>query len=133
MEPRGGMSTFTDGLTVQRTGTRTWVVQRPFIYHVGAFPSPLMVPVEAGYETDLASVPRVLWWALRPDGTWAQAAVVHDKLCYEGWGTDRLRDAVFEEAMRVAGVPRWRRLVLFYGVRLGAALGFNTRRWRTPE
>lgn len=34
----------------------------------------------AGYEYDLASVPRLLWGIARPDGPWIAAALFHDRL-----------------------------------------------------
>lgn len=40
------------------------------------------ITVPAGFETDLASVPRVFRrWASPSDRSWAAAAVVHDYLC----------------------------------------------------
>src|SRR5262245_47745360 len=37
---------------------------------------PVVVP--AGFVTDLASIPRIFFSALRPDGVYAYAAIVHD-------------------------------------------------------
>ena len=36
------------------------------------------VTVPTGFVTDFASIPRIFWSALRPDGEYAYAAVVHD-------------------------------------------------------
>lgn len=47
------------------------------------------VTVPKGFVTDLASIPRMFWSALRPDGNYAYAAVVHD---YLYWTQTRSRD-----------------------------------------
>jgi len=41
------------------------------------------VTVPAGFVTDLASIPRLFWQALRPEGRYSFAAVVHDYLYWE--------------------------------------------------
>jgi len=41
------------------------------------------VEVPTGFVTDLTSIPRVFWQALRPEGRYAYAAVVHDYLYWE--------------------------------------------------
>ncbi len=38
------------------------------------------ITIEAGFEWDLSSVPRFLWWLLPPDGDWEIAALIHDFL-----------------------------------------------------
>jgi hypothetical protein len=61
---------------------------------------PAEVVVPRGFVTDLASIPRVFFSLLRPDGEYAHAAIVHDYL-YWTQSTSRLAaDRVFELAMR---------------------------------
>jgi len=36
--------------------------------------------VPAGFSTDLASVPRLLWWLIPPFGMYERAAIIHDYL-----------------------------------------------------
>ena len=43
------------------------------------------ITIKAGYENDGASVPRCLWWFLRPDGVHRAACLIHDYL-YENRG-----------------------------------------------
>jgi hypothetical protein len=38
--------------------------------------------IPKGYQWDLSSVPRFLWWLLPPDGDFQMAALIHD-YCYE--------------------------------------------------
>ncbi|RYD80060.1 MAG: DUF1353 domain-containing protein [Verrucomicrobiaceae bacterium] len=57
------------------------------------------VNVPEGFVTDLASVPRVFWEIMRPEGRYAYAAVVHD---YLYWTQDRSKeeaDKIFRFAM----------------------------------
>jgi hypothetical protein len=46
--------------------------------------------VPTGFVTDFASIPRVFWSALRPDGLYTYAAIVHD---YLYWTQTRSRQA----------------------------------------
>lgn len=78
----------------------------------------IRVRVPIGFETDLASTPRILWPVCPPDGPWSPAAILHDYL-YGLPGCSRfLADALFREAMHKLGVPWWRRVVMYYAVRL---------------
>jgi hypothetical protein len=55
--------------------------------------------VPKGFVTDLASIPRVFWSALRPDGNYAYSAILHD---YMYWTQSRPRaaaDAMFRQSM----------------------------------
>jgi hypothetical protein len=67
--------------------------------------------------TDLASVPRWLWMIFPPHGKYAKAAIVHDYLYSQAVGTKAFADNVFNEAMAVLGVPKWRRLAMYLAVR----------------
>lgn len=96
------MSSFTEAV-VSRTASGRWRVAEPFVYHVGGYPSPVRPPwvveVEAGFETDLVTLPRSFRWAIDRDAL-ATAAVVHDWLLSVE-GLDRvIADAVFHEAAR---------------------------------
>lgn len=62
----------------------------------------------------MASVPQELWSAgLRPEGSYAYAAVIHD---YLYWIQDRSRkeaDKIFLIAMEDSEVNRWERKILY--------------------
>lgn len=75
--------------------------------------------VEPGFETDFASIPRLLWRVLPKNGKWDGAAVVHDA-CYRRVlnTTRRQADQLFNELMTLDGVPTWQRRLLYAGVRL---------------
>ena len=81
----------------------------------------------AGYLTDGASVPQVLWSLIPPWGAYGQAAVVHDLLCeYLATTKDgvpqkitRARcDEILLEAMVALGVPAVKRCTIYRAVAL---------------
>lgn len=86
--------------------------------HLGTFEVP------AGFKTDYASIPRVLWNVLPPVGAYDKAAVLHDHLYQTGklHGLKVSRgeaDAILREAMEVCQVSRVVRWAIYSGVRLG--------------
>jgi hypothetical protein len=126
------MSSFTDDLTVTKVRQKPqtlldsllfwkvkpkWVVARSFRYYVGAEGSDDYIDVEPGDTTDFASIPRIFWPILPPDGEYTQAAVLHDKLCRAKLRTKKERDLIFLEAMTVLEVPAWKRNVMYWAVK----------------
>lgn len=92
-----------------------WTLRDQFIYDssVGA------ITVPAGFVTDFASVPRVLWNVLPPFGRYGKAAIVHDFLYRtKGYASKPVADAIFLEAMKALGVSTLVRYAMFYAVRL---------------
>jgi hypothetical protein len=77
-----------------------------------------VIVVPKGTITNLASVPRILWTIFPPHGKWAKAAIIHDYLYDNGIGTKKFADEVFLEAMETLGVPRIRRTLMYWAVRL---------------
>jgi len=103
-----------------------WFLQEPLIYH-GRYDT---FEVDAGFETDLASVPRIFWSVLPPFGRYAKAAVVHDWLyVYQpavlspGKGYVRITraqaDGIFRRIMEEAGVDFITRWTMYGAVRIG--------------
>jgi hypothetical protein len=88
----------------------------------GAPPS-ILVP--EGTETDFASVPRGLWNLFPPDGSYTAAAVIHDCLYRKAVVPRSVADAVFLEAMRVAGTGVVSRTVIWASVRVFGWLHFR--------
>ncbi len=112
------MSEFTTPADLRMLDNYRWQLLAPFEYHVGSYPSEEIITVPEGTITDLASVPRILWAIFPPHGRYAKAAIIHDYLYSNALGTKAWADRVFLEAMEVLSVPRWRRLVMYWGVRL---------------
>lgn len=124
-----------DQAASQALGADYWRVSREFKYFIGSKDSPQWVTVPAGYLTDGASVPRMFWSLLPPWGTYGQAAVVHDLLCEYLSIVDNGQlkaitreraDEIFNEAMRVLGVPVATRLSLSEGVKFYRLAGGST-------
>lgn len=121
---------FTDPLhlmPVPQTGK--YCVIRPLSYHIGFLGSELVVTVPEGFLTDLASVPRALWFLVPPHSPdYAAAAVLHDYLYEwkEGMFTRVVADGIFYEAMRVLGVAKWRAIIMYLAVRLWNNWDVNT-------
>ncbi len=103
---------------------RGYKTAHAFSFDLGFYGSGLTVTVPEGFQTDLATVPRALWWLFPPaDPEYAAAAVLHDYLYSwrspDGEPFDRATaDGIFLEAMLILGVPRWTALVMFVAVRL---------------
>lgn len=108
---------FITKLTVELQGDGRWVLRRPLAYRSFLLG---LVTVPAGFDTDFASVPRVpvVFW-LTGD-TAKEAAVVHDWLYRTQKVTRKMADQVLAEAATcgIPPEPRWRRWLLYAGVRL---------------
>jgi hypothetical protein len=63
------------------------------------------VIVPRGFVTDLASIPRIFFTALRPDGVYCHAAIIHDYLYWEQKRPREEADDIFEAAMKDTNVP----------------------------
>lgn len=103
-----------------------WRVSQPLHYEFEG--QEIVVPT--GFVTDLASVPRLLWWYLPPHGNYLAAAVLHDYLYgLQMLGGKEIKrvvaDRVFLAAMADLGVRQLRRRIMHRGVRIG---GWNA--WR---
>lgn len=92
-----------------------WILTAPLIYRSDVAMETFIVP--AGFQTDLASVPRLpIVYELTGD-TSDEAAVVHDFLYSTHKVERKMADAVLREASAVTGVPAWRRWMMWAGVR----------------
>lgn len=131
---------FTKPLIVEYVGEdrkkAIWEITESFEYHIGSYPSDKIISIDAGFQTDFASIPRPLWSIFPPTGKYIKAAVIHDyltdnkgkvflldpktgeKSIYTEY-TKKEVDAIFKEAMTVLGVSKivrfivWRAVTLF--------------------
>jgi hypothetical protein len=127
------MSSFTSELDVRitqkkREGRPLAELLTAFTYEVGDLGSGDLVTVPAGYVTDFASVPRLLWAIEPPLGDAGKAAVLHDWLYETGERSRAEADAIFLEAMKVLEVEWWKRRLIHRAVRLFGARGYRVRR-----
>lgn len=93
-----------------------WILLTDLIYESDVAHRTITVP--AGFQTDLASVPRLPLVYLLAGDCARQAAVVHDYLYSTGIVSRSVADEVLREASAITGVPTWRRMLMFAGVRL---------------
>ena len=82
------------------------------------------VVVPKGFESDGASIPAILWPVIGAPvrSNHVYAAIVHDWLCVraETYSQRVIGDAVFFELLKRYGVPKWRRSLMYAGVRFFA-------------
>ena len=110
-----------------------WILERALSYQndeieesplqaVGVKCPASKITCKKGFETDLASVPRAIWWLISP---WdiARAAIIHDLLYkrireYNYKAAKKASDKVFLMAMKDAdpAVPKWKMYASYYAV-----------------
>jgi len=124
------MSSFTIPLTLEKQKNGLWRVYRSFEYHIGEEASNNIIHVPKEFETDLASIPRIFWTILPPDGKYSASAVLHDFLYFKkgeienpgsrviGLYSRKECDKIFLESMEVLKVPLWKRRIMYRAVRL---------------
>jgi hypothetical protein len=81
--------------------------------------------IPKGFRSDLASIPRCLWWLIAPFELSIQAPLLHDYLYKRGRLRRRVVDRVFLGLMESEGVPRWRRNAAYLAVRLFGAPAYQ--------
>jgi len=112
----------------------SWIVCDPWTHRVDG----AVIHVPAGFRTDLASIPRCLWWipGYAPMELGSEGPIAHDWLYRHGgvarspagrprWFNRRQVDLIFRTLMVEAGVGRVRRTVAWLAVR-----GFGWLCWK---
>jgi Protein of unknown function (DUF1353) len=122
---------------VSEEGPIAQVLVEPLVY-VTVAGETITIPV--GFVTDYASIPRIFWNILPPDGDARFPAILHDYLySLRGWApcfkTRKACDDLFLEAMCHVGVPAVERITIWAAVRLfGWAFSFRKnaegRNWK---
>ncbi len=85
----------------------------------------IKVTVPKSQTTDFASIPRIFWPILPPVGRYSRAAVVHDYLYRHGLFTRKDCDLIFLHAMEELNVAKWKRIVMYWAVRLFGAPAYK--------
>lgn len=110
---------------VEQVDATRWRLLTPVVY-LSHNRGLIRAVVPAGYVTDFASVPRLLWFFTPPSGEYTLAAIVHDWLITDalpaGAVTSPQVDAEFRRAMESLGVRFVRRWLMWAGVRWAAVL-----------
>lgn len=85
--------------------------------------NPVVVP--KGFVTDFASIPRVFWSTLRPDGEYAYAAIIHDYLYWVQAESREDADLVFKLGMENLGVGAAKISLIYNAVRIFGSLSWD--------
>jgi Protein of unknown function (DUF1353) len=83
------------------------------------------VRVPIGFVTDFASIPRVFWSILPPDGLYTYPAILHDYLYWEQTGTRAEADLTLRYAMEEFKVDRLKMETIYAGVRAGGEVAWR--------
>ena len=78
----------------------------------------LRFEIPTGFVTDVASVPRMMWWLFPPSGRDMAAALLHDYLLQSALVPRATADHLFLEAMTRIDVATWQRITMFAAVRV---------------
>ncbi len=117
------MSKFLTDLKVENASALddgNWRLIAPLVYQSDVAEQTFTVP--AGFVTNFASVPRIIGIYELCGDTSSEAATVHDFLYSAPHPVARsVADAVLKEASAVTGVARWRRVLMWMGVRVGGS------------
>lgn len=126
------MTRFLTRLVLEATGDgdEVWILRETFVYDSDVLNARVTVP--EGFQTDLASVPRLPVVYLLAGATGNEAAVVHDFLYSTQPCTRKQADDVFHEALLAAGAPRWRAWMMWCGVRAGGGSHWAKRVTQAP-
>lgn len=110
-----------------------WEVLAPFRFYFDDENPERFIQVDAGWRTDLASVPGIFGFVIQKDGIWSQAAVTHDwsyknrgdvvyiekkgKLIKQNPLSRKEQDRAFENGMQTLGTNLPTRFIMFRAVR----------------
>jgi len=111
-------------LILTPAGFKTWGLVEDFTENtkIGT------ITVPKSTITDLASVPRLLWWIIPPFGRYSQAAVIHDYLCVNSNICDRkTADEIFYDLMIKYKTYKWKAKLMYCGVRVRAYYRATTK------
>ena len=109
---------FTDELIVRSFGKK-WELVEPFcFYYTEFYKITKKITIPKGFITDFASTPRILYPIFPPIGIYNKACIIHDYLYQEKTFPRKTCDLYFLQAMKILGVPKWKRNLMFAAVRL---------------
>jgi hypothetical protein len=120
------MSSFTTPAQVELLPSFKFKLLAEFVYHEGALSSDInIITVPAGFVTDLASIPRIFWNIMPPDGEYAKASIIHDYMYSKHLFHRKHCDEILYEAMGVLGVQTWKKYIIYSAVRMFGWAAWN--------
>ena len=84
------------------------------------------ISVPTGFVTDFASIPRVFWSVLRPDGEYTYPAIIHDFLYWTQSRPRDVADKIFQLGMQDFDISASTIALIYDAVRIGGATAWNT-------
>ncbi len=85
-----------------------------------------LIVIPKGFQTDLASIPRIFWNILPPQqANFVAPAILHDYFYSTGTGKRIDADAILYASLRQQGAMWITANIIWLGVRLGGANHFN--------
>lgn len=120
--------TFKTDITLTHIPDRSsWNVTADIIYYSERYLWCVIVP--AGFNTDLASIPRYVWWLIpRDDRHIVDGAVIHDYLYRDGSCTRAQADMILRDAIRERQGKYWYRAIVWSFVRIFGAKAWASHR-----
>jgi hypothetical protein len=108
-------------LHVSRFADPTYFLTKPITWRPNpeqrAEYQPVKVPV--GFVTDFASIPRVFWSILRPDGVYTYPAIIHDYLYWTQMYSRETADSILKFGMEDFSIETATIATIYSAVRLG--------------
>lgn len=88
-----------------------------------------LVIVPAGFDTDLASIPRIVWPVISPmNAKLVRPAILHDWLYRMTESYSRKEcDIIFYDSLRLEGIGVWRASMMYYAVRAGGWVFYRSK------
>lgn len=97
-----------------------WVLMTDMLWEIGDSGQRLVIP--AGFVTDFASIPKILWsTGLTPTGRYGRAAIIHDFLYWAQGCSREQSDRLLVIAMKESGVGTIEENLIYSGVSIGGA------------
>jgi len=117
---------FRSELTATLITDRTWRLHEPLVFYSDILKQEVIVPKD--FFTDFASVRRVPFIFDFLGDEAHEAAVIHDYLYKKNSipvVEREIADDIFDEAMIASDIWKWRRMIFYYGVRIGGELFYH--------
>ncbi|HAK0655771.1 DUF1353 domain-containing protein [Salmonella enterica] len=110
------MGRFTTPAILEMLDHFLWRVYEPFEFYLSDDISDI-ISVPAGFITDFATIPRIFWTFMPPDGKDSKTAIIHNWIYDNALRTKKEADLILLDRMTVLGVPKWKRIVMHLAVR----------------
>ncbi len=101
------------GIALRQVSKNAWKTLEPIEFNYKGFD--YRVPV--GFFTDLASVPKFLWWLFPPHGKYTRASIIHDYMLNSELVSRKDADHCFREQLELARVSYLTRQSMYIAVR----------------